>query len=244
MCALQAVNLAKDIGYAHCEVAENCRYFVIRQPKADFIERYKNGDQCIALRRVEPLAGNETAQDGLVFQAFDGSFATHDHVATQHEITASSWLSQNQPLMLTSNVEAMEGPKGCIPSLVWFEQFDRGALPRGKPLFAFDASDGIEKIVEGSVDWKVRVATRIGAVPRGQSRSEQVQTAPQRSDDCSDPRVEGEWKRLIVDYRRVASAVRVRLYDDRIGIGALPIDEPLLQQWDLGFGPLQSCMGV
>jgi len=242
---LETIDFVENIRDADCEIPQNCRYLMVRQPGRSFIERYKNGEQCVALRRAEPFSGSESKQDGLVFQAFNNFGTANNHVAgPNHQIPVDLRLGDYQPLMLTQNVQTVKGPQHRIPSLVWLECFDRSALPRGKPLYAFDACQRIDEVEQASKDWKMRVGIRIFAVPDGKRCRDKIEAAAQGIDDCADPSVESEWERLVIHYRCVASAVRVWLLDDRIGISALPFDEPLLEQWDLGFGPYKGSLSI
>jgi hypothetical protein len=153
-------------------------------------------------------------------------------------------LRRNQSLVLAKNIKLVEGPDGVIPSLVGFECFDRSSLPLGEPLFAFDACQRINHFLVGTKDWKMRVSARILTVARCQDGGKQIKAAAQGIDDGPHPGVEGEWKRhALVGYHRIAAALRIRLFDDVIRV-FVPLDESVLDEWDLGYGPVNGSLSV
>lgn len=235
----EPVDFIKNVGNAHFEAPQDCRHFFIRKLQSNFIESYKNGNVCVALRRMEEFSGCHPTQDGFVFGALDRSGPADPHHAIgYHQMPAYVRCGTYQPLMLAQNVQTVKGPEGVIPSIIWFERFDRGNLALGKPLFAFDACQRIDKVVEASKNWEMRISARICAVACGQGSCDQIKAATQRIDDRSHPSIECERERLIVDYRRIATTIKVWLFGDVIGISADPFDKALLEQWDLGIGPI------
>src|SRR5438128_623284 len=102
-----------DLRDASSEVHQHCRDFAIHEGEEtpSFIERYKRGECCLALRRVEPIAGFGAIQDGFVFRALRANTASasphHPNafgVAEPPIKAADVWLHGNQPLMLSEVV--------------------------------------------------------------------------------------------------------------------------------------------
>ena len=226
------------------ELAQEGGYFLIVEPKGGLPQRYERGEKCIALRRVEDFAAGQTEQDGLIFQAFDRLGSTDVHMSPHHQKTLNVGARGQQPLVLAEDIQSVKGPKGVIPSLVRVERFDRGSFALGKPLFAFDALQWVDHGVEGIKDWKVRTVARFYAIACCQGSGEKIKTATERIDDGPDLGIERERKRLIVGYRNILSSIRITLLDNGIGVTTLPFDEALLQQWDLGYGPIDGSLSV
>jgi hypothetical protein len=87
--------------------------------------------------------------------------------------------------------------------------------------------------------------TRFYAVSCGEGGGEEIKSAASGIDDCAsvanDERVDGA---LLMSYQNLISGVRIRLYDKFIWAASLPGKEALLQDWDLGYGPINRGLGV
>jgi hypothetical protein len=164
----------------------------------------------------------------------------------QHPINAGD--RGNQPFMLAENVEFVQGPNGVIPSFVRFESFDRSSFALGKPLFAFNAIDSSERVdhtMQRIEDWEMPIAIRFFAIALGEGSGEQVQAATERVKNGADPSIHGKRQRnSLLSYKQIAACLRVTLFDDAIGATLLPLNKSLLQQWGLGYGPIDASLGV
>jgi hypothetical protein len=257
MCALSCPDSANelgnvkqldDLGASFSEHAKRRDDRFVDQPNATFLERYIKGEQCIAFRRVERLAPPETIQDGFIVQAAKrfGAADCKAGIAEEH-VAEHGGHRGNQPLVLSQNVDLVKGPNGFIPTLIWIERFDSGSFAFGKPLFSFwsvnpgQRVDHVEPRIE---DRKVSFGVRSFAVAVGQGSRNEVKAASQGIERGSDPSVEREGQRSLLDsYNDIAVRLRVGLAADEVWVAPLPCDQFLLEQWDLGFGPFDRGFG-
>jgi hypothetical protein len=237
-----------DLADASSKAAECSYHLFVRHAHGDFAKRYMDGEQCIALRRVENFAGSETTQDGFIIHALNGFRSADNYVTTDHEISGHVWRDRNQSFVLAHDVEFVEGPYGGIPSLIRPERFDRGSLALGKPLFAFyaiNAGQRIDHAMGTVVDRKVSFGVSFFAIALGQGSSKQIEATTQGIENGTDPRIESERERLVInDSGIVAAAVRMRLFDNRIWVSLPPMKESFLEQFDLGYGPIDGSLCV
>jgi hypothetical protein len=243
-----------DLADSLCESGERFRDFMIRRPEGSLIERYVSGHVCIALRRVEGFGGraSRSKQDGFVFQALNDPKAGYYHIsalatdcaAFPDEIVNVN-ISDDQPFVLAQDVQLVEGRNGAIPSLVRFECFDRSLFDLGKPLFTFDACSRINHRLVGAKNWKVRFSVRILAIACCERSGKQIEGTPERVEDRANPCVVDQWKLgALTSYNRIASVLRIRLFDNLIRMRFAPIEQGVLEEWDLGYGPLNGGLSV
>jgi hypothetical protein len=242
-CSRSAIEQTDNLGHALDEFPQRVEHWCASEPQGRLIERYCRADIGIAWRRSEPRARRKSIQNGLlIFVSKNGLNAP---APSRHPRPLDREVDLDKPLMLTKNIELMEGPQNVISSLVRIERFDRGSLPLGKPLFAFDTCQWIDEIVEGSVNWKMRVGTRMYAVACGQSRRKQIKSAPSRIDDGSHLGANNGINRaLLAGYQNLVAGIRIILHDEFIWAAPLPGRESLLEDWDLGYGPIDASLSV
>ena len=86
---------------------------------------------------------------------------------------------------------------------------------------------------------KVCVGTRFFAIADSKSGGDHIEAAFNRVDDDSGFGVETEiGGSRPPHYHKIVSCLRIRLYSGFIWAAPLPGNEALLQDWDLGYGPI------
>jgi hypothetical protein len=215
------------------------------EPTSGLVESYLQGKKCIAFRRAEKFTLSETVQDGFTIHAFQGFRAANSHLGrSEHEVADYVGACGEQTFMLPQDVQLVQGPDGFIPSLIRLQRFDRGSLALGKPLFAFNAinpGQGINHALSGIENRKMSFRIRFFAIALCQGGGKQIKTATERIETRAEPSIECERQRgLLNSYYNIAVRLRITLADDGIGESPLPFDQALLDQWDLGYGPLDA----
>lgn len=147
--------------------------------------------------------------------------------------------------MFSGVVELPHGIEKIISSLIRFEIFYDVSFGLGQPLFALDSSYRIETTLPGLEDRKVSICARTFAVADREGCGQQVKTGVDSVDDNADLDAERERKRCFFDsYDKLIASLRIALADNAIWLATLPLNEALLKDWDVGFGPLDSGLGV
>jgi hypothetical protein len=94
-------------------------------------------------------------------------------------------------------------------------------------------------------DWKVRFVTRFYAVSRGEGGGEEIKRAASGIDDrtsiADHERID---RALLMSYQDLVSGVRIWLDDKFVWAVPLPGKEALLQDWDLGYGPINRRLSI
>jgi hypothetical protein len=246
---LGRAKLSDDFVYSCGETPQHGDDVLPAQSERTLLESHLKGEKCIALRRAERFLPTETVQDGFIVKIAKSLGASDCHFGRSHNhITEHSRRCRNQPFVLSHDINFVQGPNGCIPSLVRFERFDRGSFALGKPLFSFfavNSASRIDHVIEGVEDWKVSIGIRFFAIALSQAGGEQVQSASQRIERGAEPSVEGEGQRDFLDcHHDIANSIRITLSGDDVRITSLPFDQSLLDQWDLGYGPIDGSLSI
>ena len=225
------------------EVAQHARYWLFVDAQGGLIESYIRGQKGIAFRRREGVTWGKPCQDGFVLQSSECSQET---TSPNHDVVRSdNWLGDDKALMLSQNVELVQRVENRIASSIRLERFDRGDFNLGKPLFAFDACQGINHFLMGSEDWKVRRFTRFFAIATGESGGEQIESASDGVEDCPSLDIKTSVERLAwYRYDKFLRRVRIVLGDEFVLAFPVPSQESVLEGWDLGFGPIDSGLSV
>src|SRR5580658_532303 len=162
--------------------------------QTDLIKRYLDREMCLGLRCVS----GEFKQYGFLLERahlLQRPFGVFD-AATEDAQDSRLDGGIDQPFVLSQNVQLMDRPQVVIASLVRVVRFDDFLLGEGKPLFVFEPVYWIDEVVQQPIDGKVRLVTRRYAVAKGQRRREQIEGAPERSDDGADLGVDNGRERL------------------------------------------------
>ena len=216
---------------------------LVSDPKGCFVDEYIKGKKSVAFRYRN---GSEHAtQYGFSVTGLNNAGREGEHsVISQRGHSVESWPGEQQTFMLPYDVEVMEEPQRLVPSVVRFERFDGGSLFVRKPLFSFFVIDPQYWIDHGefaSEDWKMPIAIRSFAVALGEGARNEIEGASQRVNDRPDPSIERQGKRLFLNsYNQIIARLRVSLTHLAIGASLSPFVEGLLEQWDLGYGPVDS----
>jgi len=237
---------AYDLGNTSGEFPESGNYWLANGPKGGGLrEAYLRGDIGIAWRRTETGADWEAPKRGFLLKVNRLAPNALESRKSRYPRGGNTGLHRNEPLVLSQDIELVQGPQKRISSLVWPECFDRRLLALGKPLFAFNTLQGVDHVLLRSEDWKVRFLTRFYAVACGESGSEEIEGAADGIDDHAgvgaNERINGA---VLASYQQLVSGVRIWLYDEFVWARPLPGEEALLQDWDLGYGPIDGSLGV
>jgi hypothetical protein len=243
------VELLDHVCDARGEFAQNQDDVLSADSQSRFIEGYLKGEQCIALRRTEKFTSSEAVQDGFTIQAAQRFRAANSHPRRSHDHKAQHVRDCGyQALVFSQNVELVKGPNGFIPSFVRIERFDRSSFVLGQPLFSFAAinpSYRVDHFIEGVEDWKVTPGIRFFAIACGDASRKKIKAATERVENSAHPRVEREWQgRLLNSYYDIAIRLRISLAGNEVGMAPLPLDQALLNEWDLGYGPINAGLSV
>lgn len=224
------------------EFAEGGDNRLIRE-KFSFVERYISADLKIALRRVD--AGPryygaifEARPDHGKMKAANMGFG-RDGDGTRDKMDA------NQPFMFPRNVELVECEEKVIPSLVRLQIFDDSQIGSGQPLFSFSHVYWVEKLIDGRVNGKAGVTTSFFAIACGNGGAKEIKASADAVDGRPDSGIDG-WRQSSVhlELEELLSHFRVRLFDKQIRGFIEPRFDHLLQNWELGFGPVNGGIGV
>jgi hypothetical protein len=231
------------------KLVEGYDRLLVLKAESGFAQNYVNNRKHIAFR-----IRSDSPYGGFVLQARDDvhpddTLTCNRHAAVaDHNDARHALGSGEKPFMLPQYVELVQGPNGVIPSLVRFERFDSSAIGSRKPLFAFwsvNSPKWINHAEFGTKDWEMPFMIRSFPVACGERDSQQIEGATQGIDDRTNPRVERERKRnLLNSYKQIISGLRIRLFDNAIGVSLLPFEKAVLQKWDLGFGPIDGSLSV
>jgi hypothetical protein len=239
------VEYLDDFRDARGEPQECFRDFLINKANFSLVEDYKRGDVCVALRQIEGL--RRTVQDDFVFQSLNSLRSNNNHPSlwSHPEHAAGIGTGVYQAAMFPQYVELVEGPNGVISSLVWSERFDRGSLPPGQPLFAFDACQRIDHTLVGGKKWKVRIRTRLVAVATTKRCGKQIESGPDTVYDDPNFSVHNgvKWPHQI-GYQKMLASLRIKLGLDFIRVVLIPGNEFVLEHWNLGSGPINAGLSV
>ena len=221
------------------EVIEGAECLFISQQGARFVERYLKGQIAIAFcqRRKSARSWWKSPQDGFILHSPNFAVRSRQH---HREIQLQGDRSQrDQVLMLGETVDLVQGPDGPIPTFVRAERFDFSSICEPQPCFTFNAHIGPPAVVRGGEDGEVSVTARLLAVALCECGGEQIKPRAEGVQDSPDFSID---KRIKFDrlnkINRALSGFRVLIDNERIVAARLPFDEPIKQQMDLGFGPI------
>jgi len=212
------------------------------QPRT--LERYLKGDLNLCVRRADV----SPCHDGIIFQARPnsgklkagiGAFGCHDHDAGVHPHI-------EQAPMFPYDVKLMQGEKKVIPSFVWLETFDCRPMPLGKPVYFFDGPiNRVDKILGAFSDGKINVCWRSMAVSLGKRDSQQIKAAPQTMNDEASFDVD-EWADgfNVCELEKRLPHFEVLFLNETVRAIISPSPDSIIESWELGFGPVNTCSGV
>src|ERR1700674_2734710 len=210
--------------------------------EVSFIDRYKSGELHIVIRRSLP---EESHYGFLIF---------NDHKATSHwrEIITQSPASygksggsgsdRQQFSMLTHDVELMENPKRGISSSIRLQRFDNRAFGCGECLYEFSSLKvATQKVIFALRDRKIGLVRLSYAVAVGERGGEDIEATSDGVDMTANLNVECSRQRFFLSrYYDVIRRVRIRVFDFQIHVEVKPGIDPLIEGWELGYGPIDT----
>lgn len=216
-------------------------------PETGFVERYIRGALDFGL--VPPALGEQANYGFVVYADICADRRKRlAQIASPSAHNNGLWTDGglNEPLVLSRNVETMEGPKQVIPSLVRLERFDFGSFGLGKPLYEFSTfvPTGQEHLF-GRGDGKIRIVGLSYAVADGKRIGQNVETAPDRIEISSSFDHEAERKKLFFDrHYNVIRNLRIGVFKNHVDILVQPGMDAIAEGWQLGYGPVSGSLSV
>jgi hypothetical protein len=146
--------------------------------------------------------------------------------------------------MLTQNVKLMKGVQRVVPSVVWFDRFNKFPRSAGQLFYKFIAPIISVGEVPATVgDRKVDLVWEeywFGLAPID-GPCKNIETAPQGVDVGSGFDVEREREGLFFAQNKyIIDGIRWYLSDDHINVAFEPELKPLLKAWKMGYGPVYT----
>lgn len=211
------------------------------------IERYNKGDLQMGVR----YALADEANYGFVIRADIGGRWKGDIIGRKTRSADCEPLGfrpdGEQAPVFPLNVEAMEGVKQLIPSTIRLQRFKEASFALGKPLYEFRSLvsfQGLEFGLAGA-DGEISLFGFRYVEAVSESRAEQIETASDGVEIGASLDAETERKRLLFHrYYDIVRRWRFCLFDSYAAIRVDPPGDPLLEGWELGYGPVNACLGI
>ena len=242
--ALRHVEQFDDVVTARTECAQFEHQRFIHQANGRLVDRYLAGEIGIVLRQGviggSPWATN---QYGFIWKAmrFGARAPKHKRRMQFDDLGVGA----DKPLMLSDDVEVVQGIKKRIPSFVRLQRFDGRDLSIGEPIFLFDVVQISGESALKLMNWEFSVSVRLYAVSLGEGSGDHIEGASVGIDDQSrfdiDERVERDF---FSRHYELVRGIRIILEPEFIRVTTHPGKEALLQNWDLGYGPLDAGMSI
>lgn len=239
-----------DFDHSCVESAQQRNDRFVYQVESGFVESYINNRRYIAIRRAKHVTSPNSPQDGFLVMVHNG-FGSVDHepVREQHCGADDVGVRYDEPFMLEKMIELVEGPQGVIPSLVRAQRFDDRSFAIGQPMFAFLAVQPPIRIRSADScieDGEVRIAARLYAIAARERRGEHIETGAEKMDHRTGAHVEhpGHGRFFDRDDEIMIPRIRIALSAEGIWLTAYPSVECFVDNWDLGYGPIDGGVGV
>jgi len=226
------------------KIAERCNN--LRPAQGRLLERYLKADLNIAIRRV----GGGSRKQGFLFSYRADELQIDSMIEADQTYPPREYGGFKQASVFSSAIHIVEGPQKAIPSLIRPQVFDDQLVGAGEPLYLFFAptSSGVIEGVKAGTNGKVDVFVSRLAVALSQDIRQNVEGAPDAMKDgpglCIDDGGNGRNRTQIIEF---PTGVRIGVNPNGIGFGGFsvpPIGDTLLQDWELGYGPIDSSFGV
>lgn len=233
------------------EFVERCNNLPMWEVRG-FAQAYLHGELDLGLLSL----GGESQNCGFIISARNPSGSNRsehfgDVAPSEHGKRARANFRGQQSLVLSNNVELMEGPKKIIPSLVWLQRFDDTSFLGGQGLYkfspfeAFSVGDSSSQDAGVANDGEVSLVNERLAVAVGESASQNVETATNGVDVCASFDLERDWQRAFLNrHHDIVRGVIWQLFDDHVNVIFEPSIKPLLKNWEIGFGPIDRRLSV
>jgi hypothetical protein len=209
-----------------------------------FAQAYLRGEMKLGmLHRL----GNKT-DGGFLIAALHptgGDGAKFVHLGVGGDAVWSDGNAQ-EPRVLSDNVKIVEGIDKPIPSAVRFQIFDDKSFSLRERLYEFGTlvlppSKARFALRSGEIS----VICKVLAVAVGERDRENIQAAANHIDVSASLNLELQRKGSFYDrHHEIIDGIVWRLFDDRIDVILEPGIETLLEDWELGYGPIDRGLCV
>lgn len=234
------------------ELVERCNNLSMREVRG-FVQAYLRGEFNLGLLYT---LGDETNY-GFIWSAAHVAWAGNGGegfrgVSPARDFNQSRMdIDGYQSLMLSDNVEPMEGVKKVIPSLIRFKRFDDSSFLGGEGLYKFRpfealaSSEGVHKLGVGRRNGKVCVINERMAVAVCQGASENVKAASDSIDVGPRLNLECERQRLFFDrHHHVVRNIFWLFSDGYVYVTLKPSIGSLPEGWEFDYGPVDRGLSV
>jgi hypothetical protein len=147
--------------------------------------------------------------------------------------------------VLSSKINIMQGAEEIISSSIRLEAFDNASIGAGKFLYLFHTAKRVHKIHDAIADGEINIFHGEMAVALGESRNKNIEARAYGVGDYPGLGGNEEWGWLRSNVERFCSCVSIYLFAGGMYARAFdPIGNAFLQDWDLGYGPINAGLSV
>ncbi len=204
------------------ELTERCNNLPMWEVTG-FIHAYEHAEINFGLR----MLFGEEANYGFVISAA--------HPTTSYSNNMGHDFDCQKTLMLSDNIQKMEGVEKIIPSFVRFQRFDDSSFHGGHGLYKFRPFKSIS-------NGEVSLVTVSLAVAVGERHSQNVEATSDSVDVGSSLDLEREREtRFFLRYHNIVRNLRWLLFERYVSVLIEPAIESAFEGWQLGFGPIDRC---
>lgn len=243
--------MVKERNDAACKASKLVEHFNDRLAHEGpmLVDGYVKGQFKLAFRRRSPW---DKQQYGFVVWAAHPPVSRDGHKRGDSRIPRSNleslWVDwgHEQPSVLAQDVEVMEGPKQFIPSLIRLQVFDGSTFKPWENLYEFRAFiHSIPPMLGRFGHGEVSIFGLRHAVAVSQCGCEQIQTAAQKVDVNPSFNLKSERQcGLSATKNEIALRWRVQLFDNHFDVFSAPGCQVSLEEWDMGYGPINAGLSV
>lgn len=237
---ISSVEQSNNVERLARESRDRSRHFMAMQ-RAGFVERYVQADANLAIR----YRGVGPRHYGFVVEAQVA--AKGDWTGKGKADAARENERVQHSAVFPGQVESMEGAKQVIPSRIRAAIFDdRAFIDIAKPLYLFeDMAFGLGKIAGCIGHRKVGTSGFWEPVSGGESTSKDIKAAPYAVYDNPCLGVNERIERFDIGQAvNLFSGLRIGIDARGVGVVSLPLDDPFDQNWELGYGPIDSGLSI
>ena len=224
-----------------------------RRKDFGFIENYMEGRMWIALRHV---FGDKSDYGFAVYlDEFSGQFERTPFLGGWPKHSHDSGISPcgvclNKPLVLSQNVELVQSANTRIAarSVIRLDRFNYGPVVGGEPPFEFwgvQSPFRVKKVGLGIEEREVSIDVRLYAHRASAKCRRQIEATSHGIDNCSGLCINEPWERLaLASHEAIARSINIELFDCGVRASFEPGFDSAVQDWQLGYGPLYSGIGI
>jgi hypothetical protein len=227
------------------ELTERCNNFPMFEV-AGFVQAYLHGELELGMRDTLGEAPNYGFVISAMHPTGDDGREGAVHFNPYDTQLRRKNIDGEKTLMLSHNVEQMEGIKKFVPSIVRFQRFDDRSFPCGERLYEFAPLVAAAGENVATFDYgKVGVINKVLAVAVSERRSEDIEAASDRIDVGAGFDLKRQRQRRFVNSNySIVQGIRWQLFDDYLNVFIEPSVKARLEVWELGFGPIDRGFGM